>query len=122
MSVLLHPADESNAFRERDGVRKGLREGAVTRKLEDSVLRKLVRAVDALIVVEPGAGSREHVIDVVGVRRVVRDLQSYVAIRPVVSLLPALVARRDKREEVEDVRRPHVVFEETAVVGLPFPL
>ena len=38
---LLDAADEADAFGERDGVGKGLREGAVARELEDAVLAEL---------------------------------------------------------------------------------
>ena len=81
-------ADEADAFGVRNGVGEGLGESAVARKLEDAVLRELVGAVDALIVVEAGAGAGEHVVDVVGVGGIVVDLEGDVAVGPVVGLLP----------------------------------
>ena len=84
--------------------------------------RELVGAVDALIVVEAGAGAGQHVVDVVGVRGIVVDLEGDVAVGPVVGLLPDLVAGGDVGEEVEDVRRSHAVFEVAAAIGLPFAL
>ena len=79
---LLDAADEADAFGVRNGVGKGLREGAVARKLEDAVLLELVGAVVALVVVEAGPGAGDHVVDVVGVRGVVVDLEGDVAVRP----------------------------------------
>ena len=119
---LEHAADEADAFGEGNGVGKGLGEGAVARKLEDAVLRELIGTEDALIVVESGARAGEHVVDVVGVRGIVVDLEGNVAVRPVVNLLPDLVAGGEVGEEVEDVRRAHAVFEKVAAVGLPFAL
>ena len=95
---------------------------AVAGKLEDAVLGELVRAVDALIVVESGAGTGEHVVEVVGVRGVVVNLEGDVAVGAVVDFLADLVASGDVGEEVEDVGRSHAVFEKVAAIGLPFAL
>ena len=54
-----------------------------------------------LKVVEPGARAREHVVDVVGVRGVVVDLEIHGPVRAAVDLLARRVARREIREEVE---------------------
>ena len=85
---LHHAADEADAFGVWNGVGKGLGEGAVAGKLEDAVLVELVGTVDALIVVEAGAGAGEHVVDVVGVGGIVVDLERDIAVGPVVGLLP----------------------------------
>ena len=84
---LFDALDEADRLGVWDGVGEGLGERAVARKLEDAVLGELVGAVDALIVVEAGAGAGQHVVDVVGMRGVVVDLEGDVAVRPVVDLL-----------------------------------
>ena len=114
--------DETNAFRVGNRVGEGLGETAIARKLVDAVLRELVRAVDALIVVESGAGAGEHIVYVVGVRGIVVDLEGNIAARTVMGFFPYLVMSGDVGEEVEDVGRSHAVFEETAAGGLPFAL
>ena len=59
MSVgLLDAADEADGFGERDGVGKGLREGAVAREFEDAVLAELEGAEVLLVVGEAGLGGR----------------------------------------------------------------
>ena len=68
-------ADEADALRVRNRVGKRLGEGAVAGKLEDAVLLELVGAEGLLIVVEAGAGTGQHVVDVVGVRGIVVHLE-----------------------------------------------
>ncbi len=75
-----------------------------------------------LIVVEAGAGTGQHVVDVVGVRGIVVNLESDVAVGAVVNLFARLVAGRDVGEEIENVRGAHAVFEEVAALVLPFAL
>ena len=64
---LLQAADEADAFRERNGVGKGLREAAVAGELQDAVLAELKGAEVLLVVSEAGLGGGDHVVDVVGV-------------------------------------------------------
>src|ERR1700733_14102254 len=75
-----HPADEANAFRVRNRVGKRLREVPVARELVDAELRELVRTVDAPIIIQSSASAGEHVVDVVGVRRIVVDLERNIAV------------------------------------------
>src|SRR5271166_4214221 len=81
ISRLHHALDETDGFRVRNRVSERLREGAVAGKFEDSELRKLIRAEDAVVVVEAGARTGEHVIEVIGMVRIVVDLKRNIAVR-----------------------------------------
>ena len=119
---LLYAADEADAFRERDGVGEGLGEVAVARELEDAELVELVGAVVFLVVGEAGLGGGDHVIDVVGVVRVVVDLDVDGAVDALVDVAFDVVAGGDVGEEVEDLDVAHAVGEVVAAVLVPVAL
>src|ERR1700722_7852164 len=77
---LEHASDEADAFRVRNSVREGLREYTVAWEFVDTELLELVRAIDALIVVESVAGAGEHAIDVESVGGIVVHLERDVVI------------------------------------------
>src|SRR3984957_2011762 len=118
----LNSADEADRFRVGNGIGKGLREGAVAGKLEDAELRELEGTVDALIVIKPRAGAGQHVVEIVGVRGMVIQLERDISTGTVIKLLMGLVATGEVGEKVENVGRSHAVFEKVPAISLPLAL
>ena len=115
---ILDAADEAEGLGEGDGVGKGLSELAVTGVLDDAVLRELEGAVVCLVVVQAFLGGVDHLVDIVGVLRVVVDLD----VDALVENGLDGVAAGDPRHEVEDVGGAHGVLEEVPAVCGPAAL
>src|SRR6185437_5393266 len=90
--LVQHAADETDSLGKWHGIRKRLREPTIAWKFHDAILRELVRAVMGLVIIEPGATGGQHVIDIVGVRRIVIDFKIHGAVRAVVNLFSSGIA------------------------------
>src|ERR1700677_1177938 len=73
----LEAPNEPDRFRIRDGVGKGLGEAAITWKLDNPELVELIRAVILRVIIQARFRCAEHLVQVVGVRRKIINLQSY---------------------------------------------
>src|SRR5664279_3092690 len=117
--LLLHAADKADSFRVGNRIREGLGKAAIARELKNSILRELIWAEVRLVIIKTSPRTRQHIVYVVGVRRVVVDLEIHRSVRARVHLLAPRILSRYVGIEILDMRRTHAVLVIVAAILLP---
>src|SRR5664279_1138868 len=120
--LVLHAADKTDSFGVGNRIGEGLCKLAVPRKFKNPILRELIWTEVCLEIIETGARTCKHGVDVVGMRGVIIDFEIHRAVRARVNLLPRRIIARHIRIEILDMGRAHAVLVVVAAVLLPLAL